>query len=140
MAYYPMNFKWQEVGEQHIWEDVYLNNMHTHKVFSDKMEAISHTFMQEPVFRNLGKVAKYAALSEHDKHAYKASFKAYRDSKKIRIIGRWSPKDNSVKILSSFRFWQKEIKAVQGDKALMDKLVAHFQRYGHINTGILNKK
>ena len=75
-----MNFKWQEVEEQHIREDVCLYNMHTHKVFSEKMEAIPHTFMQDPVFRNLGKVAKYAALSEHDKHAYKASLKAYRDA------------------------------------------------------------
>lgn len=46
----------------------------------DKMEAIPHTFMKEPVFRSLEKVARYAALSENDKIAYKASLKAYRDA------------------------------------------------------------
>ena len=47
MAYYPMNFKWQEVEEQHIREDVYLNNMHTHKVFSDKMKMTFLNFIRK---------------------------------------------------------------------------------------------
>ena len=46
----------------------------------EKMEAIPQTFMRVPVFRNLGRVARYAALSEKDKEAYKASLKAYRDA------------------------------------------------------------
>ncbi|MDE5795446.1 MAG: Rpn family recombination-promoting nuclease/putative transposase [Muribaculaceae bacterium] len=46
----------------------------------EKMETIPQTFMKEPVFRRLGKVARYAALNEKDKQAYKASLKAYRDS------------------------------------------------------------
>ncbi len=36
--------------------------------------------MKDPVFRRLGKVARYAALNDRDKEAYKASLKAYRDS------------------------------------------------------------
>ena len=46
----------------------------------EKMEAIPQTFMKEPVFRSLERVARYAALSENDKKAYKASLKAYRDA------------------------------------------------------------
>ena len=150
-----MNFKWQEVEEQHIREDVCLYNMHTHKVFSDKMkmtflkipmldkdadeckttldrwlyilknmekmEAIPHTFMQDPVFRNLGKVAKYAALSEHDKHAYKASLKAYRDAYAIaetersegraegRAEGKAEERTNNFKAMVSFGITTEQI-------------------------------
>ncbi len=46
----------------------------------EKMETIPQTFMKDPVFRRLGKVARYAALNDRDKEAYKASLKAYRDS------------------------------------------------------------
>ncbi len=58
----------------------------------ETMEAIPHTFAQDPVFRRLGKVARYAALNEKDKEAYKASLKAYRDGYAIaeteRKLGR----------------------------------------------------
>lgn len=46
----------------------------------EKMEAIPQTFRKDPVFRKLGEVAQYAALSEENKTAYKKSLKAYRDA------------------------------------------------------------
>ena len=58
----------------------------------EKMEAIPMTFKKEPIFSKLNQVAKYAALTEDDKKAYKKSLKAYRDSYAIaeteRTIGR----------------------------------------------------
>ncbi|MBD5261089.1 MAG: Rpn family recombination-promoting nuclease/putative transposase [Bacteroides sp.] len=109
-----MNFKWKDVKEQHLREDVCLYNMQTKRVFSDrmrmtflkipmmdkeaddcettlerwlyilkhmeKMEAIPQSFTKDPVFRNLNRVARYAALSEKDRIAYKKSLKAYRDA------------------------------------------------------------
>ncbi len=62
-----------KMGED--WEDckttldkwIYiLKNMET-------MEALPHTFAKGPVFRRLGKVARFAALNEKDKKAYKES-------------------------------------------------------------------
>lgn len=50
-----------------------LKNMET-------MEAMPQSFMKEPVFRRLGKVAQYAALDEKDRRAYNESLKAYRDA------------------------------------------------------------
>lgn len=46
----------------------------------DKMEAIPTTFMKDPVFQRLGQVAKYAALNEKEKKAYRESLKVYRDN------------------------------------------------------------
>ena len=46
----------------------------------EKMEAIPQSFTKDPVFRNLNKVARYAALNEQDRIAYKKSLKAYRDA------------------------------------------------------------
>ncbi|MDE6273089.1 MAG: Rpn family recombination-promoting nuclease/putative transposase [Muribaculaceae bacterium] len=50
-----------------------LKNMET-------MESIPRTFMQDPVFRRLGDVARYGALSDKEKKAYKESLKIYRDN------------------------------------------------------------
>lgn len=44
------------------------------------MEAIPQSFTKDPVFRNLNRVARYAALDEKDRIAYKKSLKAYRDA------------------------------------------------------------
>ena len=44
------------------------------------MDMIPQTFMNEPVFRRLGDVARYGALTERDKKAYKESLKVYRDN------------------------------------------------------------
>ncbi len=52
------------------------------------MEAIPQTFAKDPVFRRLGKVARYAALNEKDKQAYKESLKAYRDGYAIAATER----------------------------------------------------
>ena len=41
---------------------------------------IPQTFMNEPVFRRLGDVARYGALAERDKKAYKESLKVYKDN------------------------------------------------------------
>lgn len=46
----------------------------------DKMEAIPKVFLNDPVFRRLGKVARVAALKEEERTAYDASLKAYRDA------------------------------------------------------------
>lgn len=46
----------------------------------EKMEAIPQTFTKDPVFIRLGQVAKYAALNDKDKKAYKESLKIYRDT------------------------------------------------------------
>ncbi|MDE6273023.1 MAG: hypothetical protein K2M31_08465 [Muribaculaceae bacterium] len=43
-------------------------------------ESIPRTFMQDPVFRRLGDVARYGALSDKEKKAYKESLKVYRDN------------------------------------------------------------
>ncbi|MDE7441737.1 MAG: Rpn family recombination-promoting nuclease/putative transposase [Muribaculaceae bacterium] len=48
--------------------------------YMDKMEAIPNTFMKEPVFRRLEEKAKYAALNEKEKKAYRESLKIYRDN------------------------------------------------------------
>lgn len=44
------------------------------------MDTIPQTFMSDPVFRRLNNVAKYAALTDRDKKAYKESLKVYRDN------------------------------------------------------------
>ncbi len=46
----------------------------------DKMEAIPKVFLNEPVFRRLGKVARVAALNETQRVAYNKSLKMYRDN------------------------------------------------------------
>ncbi len=46
----------------------------------EKMEAIPATFMNDPVFRRLGEVARYGALNEEERAAYKHSLKVYRDN------------------------------------------------------------
>lgn len=46
----------------------------------EKMEAIPQSFTNEPVFRRLGRVAQYAALSDKEKKAYRESLKIYRDN------------------------------------------------------------
>ena len=47
------------------------------------MEAMPKVFMNDPVFRKLGKVARVAALSSAERSAYDASLKSYRDSYSI---------------------------------------------------------
>lgn len=58
----------------------------------EKMETMPQTFTNDPVFKRLGKVARYAALTDKDKKAYKESLKVYRDNYAIaeteRTIGR----------------------------------------------------
>ncbi len=54
----------------------------------ETMEAIPQTFAKDPVFRRLGNVARYAALNEKDKQAYKESLKAYRDGYAIAATER----------------------------------------------------
>ncbi len=54
----------------------------------EKMEAMPTTFMKDPVFRRLGEVARFAALDERDRKAYKESLKAYRDSYAIAATER----------------------------------------------------
>lgn len=46
----------------------------------DKMEAMPKVFMNDPVFRRLGKVAKVAALNDAELNAYNKSLKIYRDN------------------------------------------------------------
>lgn len=46
----------------------------------DKMEAMPKVFLNDPVFRRLGKVAKVAALNDEDRTAYNESLKVYRDA------------------------------------------------------------
>ncbi len=54
----------------------------------EKMESIPQTFMKEPIFERLGKVARFAALNDKEKEAYKESLKAYRDSYAIAATER----------------------------------------------------
>ncbi len=58
----------------------------------ETMETLPQTSAKDPVFRRLGKIARYAALNEKDKKAYKESLKAYRDGYAIaeteRKLGR----------------------------------------------------
>ena len=46
----------------------------------DKMEVMPKVFMNDPVFRRLGEVAKVAALTDNEREAYDKSLKVYRDS------------------------------------------------------------
>lgn len=46
----------------------------------DKMEAMPKVFLNDPVFKRLGKVAQVAALKDDQRTAYDASLKAYRDA------------------------------------------------------------
>ncbi len=46
----------------------------------DKMETIPTVFLNDPVFRRLGKVARVAALNETQRVAYNKSLKMYRDN------------------------------------------------------------
>lgn len=46
----------------------------------DKMEAIPQSFAKEPVFRRLAQKAKYAALTDKERKAYRESLKVYRDN------------------------------------------------------------
>lgn len=46
----------------------------------DKMEAIPAGFLNDPVFRKLGSVARIAALDQEKRRDYERSLKAYRDS------------------------------------------------------------
>lgn len=46
----------------------------------DYMEAMPKVFLNDPVFRRLGKVARLAALKEDERTAYDTSLKAYRDA------------------------------------------------------------
>lgn len=43
------------------------------------MSDLTYTYIN-PVFRDLNRVARYAALTEKDKKAYKESLKAYREA------------------------------------------------------------
>ena len=57
--------------------------------------------------------SKYAALSEHDKYAYKASLKAYRDAYAIaeteRSEGRAEERKNNFKAMISFGITTEQI-------------------------------
>ncbi len=46
----------------------------------DKMDAIPKVFLNDPVFKKLGKVAKVAALNDKELAAYNRSLKTYRDA------------------------------------------------------------
>lgn len=67
----------------------------------EKMESISVSFMKDPVFRDLGKVAKVAALSPSQHRAYDHSLKIYRDNYAIaqteRAEGRAEGKVEALK-------------------------------------------
>lgn len=73
------------------------------------MEAMPMSFMQDPVFRRLGQVAKFAALNDKDKKAYKESLKSYRDSYAIaeteraegRAEGKNEERRESIRIMLS---------------------------------------
>ena len=52
------------------------------------MEAMPQSFMKEPVFRQLGKKARYAALTDPERKAYNESLKAYRDAYAIAATER----------------------------------------------------
>lgn len=64
----------------------------------EKMEAIPHSFTKDPVFRNLGRVARYAALNDVDKEAYRKSLKAYRDAYAIAETERTIGKEEGIQI------------------------------------------
>lgn len=64
----------------------------------EKMEAIPNTFTKDPVFNRLGKVAKYAALTDRDKKAYKESLKAYRDSYAIAATERAEGRAEGIEV------------------------------------------
>ncbi len=75
----------------------------------EKMETMPTSFMKDPVFRRLGQVAKYAALNDKDKKAYKESLKSYRDSYAIaeteraegRAEGKNEERRESIRIMLS---------------------------------------
>lgn len=70
----PMMHKDAEACETTLERWMYLlKNM-------EKMEALPQSFAKDPVFRDLNRVARYAALTDKDKKAYKESLKAYRDA------------------------------------------------------------
>ncbi len=83
----------------------------------ETMEAIPQTFAKDPVFRRLGKVARYAALNEKEKQAYQASLKAYRDGYAIaeterklgRAEGRAEARQESIRIMLSFGIPEEQI-------------------------------
>ncbi len=56
------------------------------------MERIPTSFNDEPIFRKLGKVARYGTLTESQRQAYDHSLKVYRDNYAIaqteRSLGR----------------------------------------------------
>lgn len=54
----------------------------------EMLERIPQSFMSEPVFKRLGKVARVAALSEPERRAYDRSLKAYRDNYAIALTER----------------------------------------------------
>lgn len=64
----------------------------------EKMETIPHSFTKDPVFRNLGRVARYAALNDDDKEAYRKSLKAYRDAYAIAETERSIGKEEGILI------------------------------------------
>ncbi len=88
----------------------------------ETMEAIPQTFTKDPVFRRLGKVARYAALNEKDKQAYRESLKAYRDGYAIaateraegRAEGRAEERQESIRIMLSFGIPADQIAAKYG--------------------------
>lgn len=54
----------------------------------ERMEAMPHTFTNDPVFRRLGEVAKLAALDKEKRSAYEKSLKIYRDNYAIAMTER----------------------------------------------------
>lgn len=46
----------------------------------EKMDTMPASFINEPVFRRLGEVARFGALNEEERAAYKRSLKTYRDN------------------------------------------------------------
>ena len=91
----------------------------------ENMEAIPQSFTKDPIFRDLNKVARYAALTEKDKKAYKESLKAYRDAYAIyeteqaigeargiqigEARGKAEERRNSIRMMLSFGISAQQI-------------------------------
>ena len=54
----------------------------------EKMETMPAVFLNDPVFRRLGKVARVAALDKKERREYEQSLKIYRDNYAIMATER----------------------------------------------------
>ncbi len=64
----------------------------------DKMEAMPRVFLNDPVFRKLGQVAKVAALNDKERAAYDRSLKTYRDAYAIAKTERTEGLEEGIQI------------------------------------------